>query len=63
MTSASQALPDGGIDARRLRESAGDPDLLAGMLRRFATDTDALLREVGYSEAEIAALREEGVAA
>jgi len=27
------------------------------------TDTDALLREVGYSDAEIAALREEGVAA
>ena len=27
------------------------------------TDTDALLREVGYSAAEIAALREEGVAA
>ena len=27
------------------------------------TDTDALLGEVGYSAAEIAALREEGVAA
>ena len=27
------------------------------------TDTDALLAEVGYSAAEIAALREEGVAA
>ena len=27
------------------------------------TDTDALLQEVGYSAAEIAALREEGVAA
>ena len=27
------------------------------------TDTDALLREVGYSAAEIAALRAEGVAA
>ena len=27
------------------------------------TDTDALLREVGYSAAEIAALRDEGVAA
>ena len=30
---------------------------------RPVTDTDALLREVGYSEAEIAAMREEGVAA
>jgi crotonobetainyl-CoA:carnitine CoA-transferase CaiB-like acyl-CoA transferase len=28
-----------------------------------ATDTDALLREVGYTDAEIASLREEGVAA
>ena len=27
------------------------------------TDTDALLREVGYSAAEIATLREKGVAA
>ena len=27
------------------------------------TDTDALLHEVGYSAAEIAALRDEGVAA
>jgi alpha-methylacyl-CoA racemase len=27
------------------------------------TDTDALLREVGYSAAEIAALREKGIAA
>jgi crotonobetainyl-CoA:carnitine CoA-transferase CaiB-like acyl-CoA transferase len=46
--------------------------VLAGMDREQAgpvvrdatvTDTDALLKEAGYSTAEIAALREEGVAA
>ena len=70
----AEATAHGG--AGLLTEQHGDFEqvgwVLAGMDRAqtapavrdaTVTDTDALLREVGFSDAEIAALREEGVAA
>jgi crotonobetainyl-CoA:carnitine CoA-transferase CaiB-like acyl-CoA transferase len=69
-----RTLPGAGLHspmrrpARRVRSSglgaAGmDRDQPPGRADASVTDTDELLGEVGYSAAEIAALREEGVAA